>query len=72
MEFHALMALCNTVHFLEFVLDLGIVKRTLVACLVGSVCVSVLNNTWNHVVTKKIVKQIKIYFRFFKVATLLP
>jgi hypothetical protein len=28
------------------------------------------NNTWNHVVTKKTVKQIQIYFRFFKVATL--
>ena len=29
------MALYNTVHFLEFVMDLGTVKKTLVACLVG-------------------------------------
>jgi hypothetical protein len=28
-------ALYNTVRFLEFVLDLGTVKRPLVACLVG-------------------------------------
>ena len=35
------MALYNTVRFLEFVLDLGTVKRHLVACLVGKVCVCV-------------------------------
>jgi hypothetical protein len=29
------MAVYNTVRFLEFVLDLGTVKRPLVACLVG-------------------------------------
>ena len=39
-EFHALMKLCNTECFLEFVLVLGTVKRPLVACLVGLVCVS--------------------------------
>jgi hypothetical protein len=39
MEFHAIMALYNTVLFLEFVLDLRTVKRPLVACLVGSLCV---------------------------------
>jgi hypothetical protein len=36
------MAVNNTVHFLELVLDLGTVKRHLVAYLVGYVCVSVL------------------------------
>ena len=35
MEFNAIMALHNNVCFLEFVLDLGPVKRPLVACLVG-------------------------------------
>ena len=39
-KFHAIMALYNTVCFLEFVLDLGTVKRPLMACLVGEVCVS--------------------------------
>ena len=33
------MALYSTVRFLEFVLDPGL-ERPLVACLVGSVCVS--------------------------------
>jgi hypothetical protein len=37
------MALYNTVSCLEFVLDLGTVKRPLVACLVGYVGVSELN-----------------------------
>ena len=40
MEFHAIMALYDIVHFFEFVLDLGAVKRPLVACLVGEVFVS--------------------------------
>jgi hypothetical protein len=45
-EFNAIMALYNTVSFLEFVLDLGTMKRPLLACLVGYVCVSVLCVSW--------------------------
>ena len=37
MYFHAMIALYNTVRFLEFVLDLGTVGT---ACLVGCVCQS--------------------------------
>ena len=39
-EFHVVKALCVTVHFPASVLDLGTVKRPLVACLVGYVWVS--------------------------------
>ena len=43
LEFHAIIALYNTVRCSEFVLDLGTVKRPLVACLVGYVLMSELD-----------------------------
>ena len=39
-EFHVVMALCSTVRLPQSGLDLGTVKRPLVACLVGYVWVS--------------------------------
>ena len=49
-EFHAIMSLYNTVHFLEFVLDLGTVKRRLVGCVcvcVRAVCKLTMQTIWD-------------------------
>jgi hypothetical protein len=48
-EFHATMALYNTVHCHEIVLEWGTVKGTLVTCLVGYVQYGCLKDPWWYV-----------------------